>query len=149
MEGGLCPTTRKSISPDWQQSAGQFGEQEMQCALIKKSIKSPSEIICLASSFIISYCPGLHEQGDKQDLEDGAQTLKEAALHIHQQQAAGAESLEWPCCSNCLQPSQKRIRAENLFCRSLEERVDFCLSVVVNLADYVLFVLSLVWALLS
>jgi hypothetical protein len=36
MEGGLCPTTRKSISPDWQQSAGQFGEQEMQCALIKK-----------------------------------------------------------------------------------------------------------------
>jgi hypothetical protein len=41
----------------------------------KKSVKSPNEIICLASSFI-SYWSGLHKQGDKQDLEDRAQALK-------------------------------------------------------------------------
>jgi hypothetical protein len=50
----------------------------------KKIVKSPNEIICLASSFI-SYWSGLHKKGDKQDLEEGAQALKEAALHIHQQ----------------------------------------------------------------
>jgi hypothetical protein len=64
----------------------------MQCVLIKKIFKSPNEIICLASSFI-SYWSGLHKQGDKQDLEEGAQALKEAALHIHQQQTAGAQVL--------------------------------------------------------
>jgi hypothetical protein len=58
----------------------------------KKSVKSPNEIICLASSFI-SYWSVLHKQGDKQDLEDGAQALKEAALLVHQHQTAAAQTV--------------------------------------------------------
>jgi hypothetical protein len=51
----------------------------------KKYIKSPSEIVCLASSFV-SYWAGLHKQGDQQSLEEGAATMKEAALHFHHHQ---------------------------------------------------------------
>jgi hypothetical protein len=53
---------------------------------------SPNEIICLASSFIF-YWLDLHKQGDKQDLEDAAQALKEAALLVHQQQTAAAQTV--------------------------------------------------------
>jgi hypothetical protein len=60
--------------------------------LIKKSVKSPNEIIYLASSFIF-YWSGLHKQGDKQDLEDGAQALKEAVLLVHQHQTAAAQTI--------------------------------------------------------
>lgn len=49
----------------------------------KKIVKSPSEIVCLASSFV-SYWAGLHTQGDQQDLEEGAAAMREAALHFHQ-----------------------------------------------------------------
>jgi hypothetical protein len=86
---GLCPIVRGFILQAYQQFARQSGEQESQFVLIKKSIKSPNEIICLASPFI-SYWSGLHKQEDNQDLEDGAQALKEAAIHIHHQQTAGA-----------------------------------------------------------
>lgn len=49
----------------------------------KKTVKSPSEIVCLASSFV-SYWAGLHTQGAQQDLEEGAAAMREAALHFHQ-----------------------------------------------------------------
>jgi hypothetical protein len=49
-----------------------------------KIIRSPTEIICLASSFI-SYWEGLQKGNDKESLEAGAEILKKAALHFHQQ----------------------------------------------------------------
>lgn len=48
----------------------------------KKQIKPPTEVVCLAS-FFISYWAGLQKQDDKQDMEAGAEALKEAALHFH------------------------------------------------------------------
>ena len=46
----------------------------------------------LASSFL-SYWSGLHKQADQQALEAGAQALKDAALHFHQEhQAAGEDT---------------------------------------------------------
>nr|TKW15340.1 hypothetical protein SEVIR_5G231500v2 [Setaria viridis] len=41
----------------------------------KKQIKSPTEVICLASSFI-SYWAGLQKQDDKQNMEAGAEAMK-------------------------------------------------------------------------
>jgi hypothetical protein len=55
----------------------------------KKSIISPTEIICLASIFII-YWAGLSKESDKQALEAGAEAMKEATLHFHPTQDAGA-----------------------------------------------------------
>ena len=49
-----------------------------------KIIISPTEIICLASSFI-SYCAGFQKGNDKEALEIGAETLKQTALYFHQQ----------------------------------------------------------------
>nr|TKW27301.1 hypothetical protein SEVIR_3G248400v2 [Setaria viridis] len=49
-----------------------------------KMIKSPTEIICSASSFI-SYWAGMQKAEDKANLEVGAEA--EAALHIHPQEA--------------------------------------------------------------
>ena len=49
-----------------------------------KLIRSPTEVICLASSFI-SYWAGLQKGNDKEVLESGADTLKQAALYFHQQ----------------------------------------------------------------
>jgi hypothetical protein len=55
----------------------------------KKSIRSPTEIICLASSFII-YWAGLQKESDRQALEAGTEAMKEVALHFHPTQEAGA-----------------------------------------------------------
>jgi hypothetical protein len=48
----------------------------------KKQIKSPTEIICLASSFL-TYWAGLSKEIDKQVLAAGAEAMKEATLHFH------------------------------------------------------------------
>jgi hypothetical protein len=48
-------------------------------------MKSPTEIVCSASSFI-SYWSGLHKQGDQLDLQEGAAAMKEAALFFHHHQ---------------------------------------------------------------
>jgi hypothetical protein len=48
----------------------------------KKQIKSPTKIICLASSFL-TYCAGLSKEVDKQVLEARAEAMKQAALHFH------------------------------------------------------------------
>jgi hypothetical protein len=57
----------------------------------KKAIRSPTEIICLASSLMIYYWAGLQkDEGTKQALEAGAEAMKEAALHFHPNQDAGA-----------------------------------------------------------
>jgi hypothetical protein len=50
----------------------------------KKIIRSPTEIICLAASFM-SYWAGLQKGGDKEAPEMGAGALKEAALAFHPQ----------------------------------------------------------------
>jgi hypothetical protein len=54
----------------------------------KKTIKSPTKIVCLASSFII-YWAGLHKEGEKQVLEAGAEAMKKAAPYFHPTQDAG------------------------------------------------------------
>nr|TKV97117.1 hypothetical protein SEVIR_9G474400v2 [Setaria viridis] len=48
----------------------------------KKQVKSPFEIVCLASSFI-TYWAGLQKQEAKMNLEKGAEAMKEVALHFH------------------------------------------------------------------
>jgi hypothetical protein len=50
----------------------------------KKKIRSPVEIICLASSYLI-YWAGLQKDEDKASIEMGAEALKEAALLHHPQ----------------------------------------------------------------
>jgi hypothetical protein len=50
----------------------------------KKQVRSPTEIICLPSSFI-TYWAGLQKEETKLNLEMGAEALKEAALHHHHQ----------------------------------------------------------------
>jgi hypothetical protein len=55
----------------------------------KKTVQSPTEIVCVASSFI-SYWVGLHKEGDKKALEIGAEAMKDAALHFHPVQDDGA-----------------------------------------------------------
>jgi hypothetical protein len=56
----------------------------------KKIIKSPTEIICLASLFM-SYWAGLQNGSDKETLETGTAALKEAALAFHPQEEAHEE----------------------------------------------------------
>lgn len=53
----------------------------------KKTIRSPTEIICSISSFL-TYWAELQSQEDKEALEDGAEALKKMALHSHPRQAA-------------------------------------------------------------
>jgi hypothetical protein len=48
----------------------------------KKMIKSPTEIVCMAVSFL-SFWAGLQKDGDKEALEAGAEALKNAALFFH------------------------------------------------------------------
>jgi hypothetical protein len=50
----------------------------------KKKIRSPVEIICLASS-VIKYWAGLQGEEDKVILMEGAEALKDAALLHHSQ----------------------------------------------------------------
>jgi hypothetical protein len=50
----------------------------------KKKIRSPTEIICRASSFLI-YWAGLQQEEAKAILEVGAEALKEALHHHHPQ----------------------------------------------------------------
>jgi hypothetical protein len=56
----------------------------------EKSLKSPTEIVCLASSFIM-YWAGLHREGERLDLEAGAKALKATALHFHSRRDSGVE----------------------------------------------------------
>ncbi|RCV21769.1 hypothetical protein SETIT_4G164200v2, partial [Setaria italica] len=51
-----------------------------------KMTRSPTEIICSASSFLIHWA-GLQKVEDKENLETGAEALKEAALHFHPMEA--------------------------------------------------------------
>jgi hypothetical protein len=44
----------------------------------KNSVRSPTEIICLASSFIVYWADLQKEEGVKQALEAGAEAMKEA-----------------------------------------------------------------------
>jgi hypothetical protein len=62
----------------------------MQYILKKKAIRSPTEIICLASSLLIYWAGLQKEEGTKQALEAGAEAMKGAALHFHPTQDAGA-----------------------------------------------------------
>jgi hypothetical protein len=50
----------------------------------KKKIRSPVEIICLASS-VIKYWAGLQKEEDKDILMEGAEALKNATLLHHSQ----------------------------------------------------------------
>ena len=52
----------------------------------KKVVRSPTEIICLASSFM-SFWAELQSEEDKSQLEAGAKALKKAALSFHPQEA--------------------------------------------------------------
>ena len=57
----------------------------------KKMIRSPTEIICLASSFI-SFWAELQAEEDKKVLEDGGAALKIAALSFHPKEARADDS---------------------------------------------------------
>jgi hypothetical protein len=52
----------------------------------KKNIKSPAEIICMSSSFLMFWA-GLQKPEDKANLEAGAVDMKESALWVHVQSA--------------------------------------------------------------
>ncbi|RCV45768.1 hypothetical protein SETIT_9G479600v2 [Setaria italica] len=54
--------------------------------LEEKIIRSPTEIICLGSSFL-SYWAGLQTPEDKACLEMGAEVMKGTALHFYPQEA--------------------------------------------------------------
>ena len=54
----------------------------------KKHVRSPTEIICCACSFI-RYWAGLHVSQDKQALEAGAKALQETALYFHPKKQDG------------------------------------------------------------
>jgi len=53
----------------------------------QKKIKSPTEIVCSASSFI-AYWAGPQKLEDQAGLEAGASVLKEAALYFHPKEAS-------------------------------------------------------------
>jgi hypothetical protein len=82
-------TTKSFTLLGSQRFAGPFGKSEIKSTLTKKPVLSPTEIVCVASSFI-SYWAGLHNEGDKQALEIGAEAMKNAALHFHPVQDEGA-----------------------------------------------------------
>ncbi|RCV43121.1 hypothetical protein SETIT_9G269800v2 [Setaria italica] len=48
----------------------------------KKQVKSPTEIGCLASTFLL-YWAGLQKPEDKMNLEAGTEAMKETVLHFH------------------------------------------------------------------
>ena len=50
----------------------------------KKLISSPTEIVCLASSFL-NYWAGLQAGQSTEELERGAATILKTALHFHTQ----------------------------------------------------------------
>ena len=50
--------------------------------LRKKMIRSPTEIVCLASSFLVFWAE-LQDVADRATLEAGAEALKATALHFH------------------------------------------------------------------
>ena len=50
----------------------------------KKSIRSPTEIVCSTSSFL-KYWAGLQAGQNKEELEKGAAALLKTALHFHTQ----------------------------------------------------------------
>ena len=52
----------------------------------RKKCRSPTEIICLAASFI-AYWAGLQNPGDKMVLESGTEAMKNIALFFHPQEA--------------------------------------------------------------
>jgi len=54
----------------------------------RKLISSPTEIICLASSFL-SYWAGLQKGSAKEELEIGAGAVKTAAINFHPQETEG------------------------------------------------------------
>ena len=54
------------------------------CCFEKKSIRSPTEIVCSASSFL-KYWAGLQSGQNKEELETGAAALLKTALHFHSQ----------------------------------------------------------------
>jgi hypothetical protein len=51
----------------------------------KKKIRSPTEIICMASSFL-KYWVGLQKEEEKIILEEGAEAMKNATLLHHPQE---------------------------------------------------------------
>ena len=57
----------------------------------KKVVRSPTEIICLASLFIF-YWAKLQMEEDKAKLEAGAEALKKAALSFHPQEAQAEDA---------------------------------------------------------
>lgn len=57
----------------------------------KKLVRSPIEIICLASSFIFFWAE-LQQEGDREALEAGAEALKSVALSFHPQEAPTADT---------------------------------------------------------
>ena len=52
----------------------------------QKRIKSPTEIVCMAS--FICYWSGLQKTEDRAEIEAGAEVLKEAALSFHPREAS-------------------------------------------------------------
>jgi hypothetical protein len=50
-----------------------------------KIVKSLTEIVCLASSFI-AYWAGIHKKEEKAMLETGAEAMKVTTLHFHSMQ---------------------------------------------------------------
>jgi hypothetical protein len=57
----------------------------------QKIVRSPTEIICLASSFI-SYWAELQLEEDKKKLDAGAEALRETALSFHPREAQAEDA---------------------------------------------------------
>ncbi|KAF8724187.1 hypothetical protein HU200_021206 [Digitaria exilis] len=57
----------------------------------KKIIRSSTEVLCTLSSFL-SYWADLQKGGDKEAMEDIAETIKTAALHFHPHEAPAEDT---------------------------------------------------------
>jgi len=68
----------------WQPFVGLSGDHEIALALTEKKIRSPTEIVCLASSFLLFWAE-LQQLEVRGSLVAGAEALKNMALHLHPQ----------------------------------------------------------------
>ena len=66
-------------------------ENENKIHFEQKIVRSPTKIICLASSFI-SYWAELQLEEDKKKLDAGAEALRETALSFHTREAQAEDA---------------------------------------------------------
>lgn len=72
-----------------------------------KKIRSPTEIVCLASSFLLFWTE-LQQVEDRVPLATGAEALKNTALHLHPRHAAWSGTGDDPVMAKSAEEGGKR-----------------------------------------